>query len=104
MAAAVGGAVASSAGLAAVAPGGLLRCAAVELPLRYNDLPTEADLLRTRDSDDFFAPAMLPAGCAGDNSAYGPRAIQSKVSNTHYLHAEWAEAMLAAMPLPQVMI
>ena len=54
-------------------PSETLSCTAVELPLRYHTLPTEADLIRTRDSDDFFAPGMLPTGCTGDGSEVGPR-------------------------------
>lgn len=32
-----------------------LSCVAVDIPLRYHTLPTEEDLVRTRDTDTFFA-------------------------------------------------
>ena len=81
-------------------PSETLSCTAVELPLRYHTLPTEADLIRTRDSDDFFAPGMLPTGCTGDGSEVGPRIRVDKVSFTHGLHDIWATAMLEASRKP----
>ncbi len=81
-------------------PSETLSCTAVELPLRYHTLPTEAELIRTRDSDDFFAPGMLPTGCTGDGSEVGPRIRVDKVSFTHGLHDIWATAMLEASRKP----
>ena len=49
------------AGMLAVVGGGL-RCAAVEIPLRYHALPTEAELVRMRDDDDYCAPCV-PRSC-----------------------------------------
>ena len=81
-------------------PSETLSCTAVELPLRYHTLPTEAELIRTRDSDDFFAPGMLPTGCTGDGSEVGPRIRVDKVKFTHGLHDIWATTMLEASRKP----
>jgi neutral ceramidase len=77
-----------------------LSCVAVELPLRYHTLPTEEELVRTRDTSDFFAPCMLPTGCTGDGSVLSSLARPDKVSHTHPLHAEWASVMLDLVGQP----
>ena len=100
MAQAVGAALATHGGTTPEYPisnTAVLRCVAVELPLRYHTLPTREELIRTRDSTDFFAPSMLPTGCSGDGSTMGERALSEKVKYTHYLHKEWSSAMLDVM-------
>ena len=37
---------------------------------------------------------MLPTGCSGDGSVTAEGIREDKVAFTHYLHTEWAEAML----------
>ena len=37
---------------------------------------------------------MLPTGCSGDGSIKPAGIREDKVAYTHYLHKEWAEAML----------
>ena len=37
---------------------------------------------------------MLPTGCSGDGSVTAEGIREDKVTFTHYLHTEWAEAML----------
>lgn len=56
MAAAVtAAALADTAILEPLAGGATLSCVAMETPLRYHTLPTEEELVRTRDTDTFFA-------------------------------------------------
>lgn len=43
---------------------------------------------------------MLPTGCSGDGSIKAPGIREDKVAYTHYLHKEWAEAMLERSQTP----
>ena len=43
---------------------------------------------------------MLPTGCSGDGSIKAAGIREDKVAYTHYLHKEWAEAMLARNQTP----
>ena len=122
MAAAVASAALSPTATLVVVPGdATLRCVAMELPLRYHTLPTEAELIRTRDDTQYFAPCMLPTGCSGDGSVIseGARVPANagadpnsgswsgsslvKFDYSELYSVEWAKAMLAkgADNLPQ---